>query len=330
MKELIPVMHCFDNNYVIPAAVSFYSMLLNADKTKRYKLLVLHDNITEANQKRLAELVSRFNNASIDFIDTKGKFSDLYNALPGTAFSKEIFYKFLPPVLFPEYDKIIITDVDVIFCGDISVEYNRFDIYGNDKKCYLAGNARHFETYKLDGETDSRYQREVLAGYWIFNLNKMREDNMYEKFVDYAWKNVKTLRNPEQEVVNYCCYPDIKILPPNTIVSALSYGMNLYENDEFLNSLFQTAKKNPLQIHFSESRGKAWNKVNTPKWYLWLTYLKETSFFEDYILNMQRAIELYDASKKIISIKIPFRERRLSVFWTGLKAVRKTKMLRTK
>ena len=30
-RELIPVMHCFDNNYVIPAAVSFYYKLKNSD-----------------------------------------------------------------------------------------------------------------------------------------------------------------------------------------------------------------------------------------------------------------------------------------------------------
>jgi lipopolysaccharide biosynthesis glycosyltransferase len=56
----IPIMHCFDNNFVIPAAVSFYSMLDNANPRYDYKLYVLHSDITVRNQDKLKELVSGF------------------------------------------------------------------------------------------------------------------------------------------------------------------------------------------------------------------------------------------------------------------------------
>ena len=32
-KQIIPIMTCFDKNYVIPAAVAFYSLLKNAKRT---------------------------------------------------------------------------------------------------------------------------------------------------------------------------------------------------------------------------------------------------------------------------------------------------------
>ena len=53
----IPIMHCFDNNFVIPAAVSFESMLAHADQTYFYKLYVLHNNITVQNQEKLSALI---------------------------------------------------------------------------------------------------------------------------------------------------------------------------------------------------------------------------------------------------------------------------------
>ena len=52
-ENIIPIMHSFDNNYVIPASVAFLSMLENADKNYFYKLYVLHSDITEKNQKEL-------------------------------------------------------------------------------------------------------------------------------------------------------------------------------------------------------------------------------------------------------------------------------------
>ena len=36
--EIIPVVHCFDNNYVLPAAVAFYSLLENADSNYFYRI----------------------------------------------------------------------------------------------------------------------------------------------------------------------------------------------------------------------------------------------------------------------------------------------------
>ena len=32
-KQIIPIMTCFDKNYVIPASVAFYSLLKNAKRT---------------------------------------------------------------------------------------------------------------------------------------------------------------------------------------------------------------------------------------------------------------------------------------------------------
>ena len=54
----------------------------------------------------------------------QNKFQDLFDAtFTKGHYSKEIYYKFLAPSLFPQYEKMIITDVDVVYTGDISVQY---------------------------------------------------------------------------------------------------------------------------------------------------------------------------------------------------------------
>lgn len=52
MSEIIPVLHCFNDAYVIPAAVSFYSMLEHADASREYRLYVLHSDISEEHRKK--------------------------------------------------------------------------------------------------------------------------------------------------------------------------------------------------------------------------------------------------------------------------------------
>lgn len=319
---------------MIPAAVSFCSMLENADKRYRYALYVLHDDITEKNQSRLIDLVKKYD-ATLEFINTKGRFKDLYKKYKRSAFSKEMFYKLVAASTFPQYDKIIITDVDVVFLGDISEEYINFDIYGGDKDYYVAGCLRHLEgyleqCYRCAEDSIKRYLREIFAGYQIHNLKRIREDDVENKMVAYAYENINKMGNPEQETINDCCYPNIKVLPPNILVSTRrKFDVRKIEDME-TKKYFKNAIKRPLQLHFAEKHLKAWDHVLAPKYDKWLEYLYKTTYYQDYLCNLQNAINMNDTLKKVFSVKIPFRDRYFSIYMSNPKAVRTSKTLLTK
>lgn len=121
MREIIPVMHCFDNNYVIPAAVAFYSMLEYANPDFDYKLYVLHSDISQENQQKLKETVASFDNAEVIFIEMNNKFDDIFYRMQTKGhYAKEVLYKLLCASIFPQYEKLIVADVDVVYRGDIS------------------------------------------------------------------------------------------------------------------------------------------------------------------------------------------------------------------
>ena len=123
-KQIIPIMHCFNDNYVIPASVSFLSMLENANSSYFYKLFVLHTDISKAHQNALHSIVSRFDNAELEFVDMNDRFKELFDKIRTKGhYAKEMLYKLLAPEIFPNYEYIIITDVDVVFCGDIAEVY---------------------------------------------------------------------------------------------------------------------------------------------------------------------------------------------------------------
>ena len=70
MKK-IPIMFCFDNNYVIQAAVSMHSMLKYANKQKIYILYVLHTDITTQNQNKLHWKISQIDCEGLCLEDPK-------------------------------------------------------------------------------------------------------------------------------------------------------------------------------------------------------------------------------------------------------------------
>src|SRR5574344_2199209 len=119
-KTIIPIMTCFDKNYVIEGAVAFYSMLEHADKNNFYKIYVLHSDIAKEDQEKLIENIKEFSSfSSLEFINMENRFNDIWEKIyAGGHFSKEVMYKLLVASIFPEYEKLIVTDVDVVFLGD--------------------------------------------------------------------------------------------------------------------------------------------------------------------------------------------------------------------
>lgn len=301
-KQIIPIMHCFDDNYVIPASVSFLSMLENANPRYFYKLYVLHTDISEKNQNILNSIVSKFNNADLQFIDMNNKFNDEFDVMKTKAhYSKEILYKLLAPTIFPQYEQIIITDVDVVFCGDIAEIYDegQFDEY-------IAGIAYHnvlenFMRNTYEAQFSSEEIRKLLIGSGLLcvNLKKMREDGMEAKCVAYLEQNLHRLKQPEQDVLNLVCYPKIKLLPERFMVCTYLYDM--IENNEFFGNEITLGKQDKvwikealskvIQLHYAGAQ-KPWNTPTCTKSDVWFSYLLKTPFF-------------YEVMRKITAPKLP-------------------------
>lgn len=290
----IPVIHFFDNNYVIPAAVSFYSMLENASKEHNYILYVGHSDITLANRDKLKSVVSLFKNARLEFIDMHDKFSELFEKTKSKGhFSKEIYYKFLVSSLLPQYDKVIVTDVDVVFTGDIANDYVEFDVntpyYFGGVKSLQKNQSFLTDFYKLYEKNFSVEERSFVdfaGGYYIFNCKKIREDGMEQKFLKFAVDNVQRLIQPEQDVINICCKGMKKALHPRALVCTYLYDMYKCESD-YKNDLIydentvKFALEHPIQVHYATSV-KPWNSV-CQKQELWFYYLTKISLFKEYM-----------------------------------------------
>lgn len=321
--NIIPVVHCFDDNFVLPACISFYSMLEHADKNYFYKLYVMHSDISQENQNKLAKIVNKFSNASIDFIDMNNQFMDLFSQTKNKAhYSKEIYYKFLVAKLFTQYDKAIITDVDVVFLDDISKDFVSFDV--NDEY-YLAGvkglfkkDSWLFDFIKIYKNFTKEEKEKLLtgAGYWIFNLKKMRQDNMVEKFIDFALKNAKRIKQPEQDTVNLLCYPNIKLLHPKTMVCAFHYDMYKSSEDyskdvRYSPVIVKEAIEKPVQLHYAGK--KPWNGGKT-KAKIWFEYLYKLDLIDDYVDFINNLMT--PKTKRVCSFKLPFLKNELIILKT--------------
>lgn len=293
MKKEIPIMFCFDKNYVIPAAVAFYSLLQFADKKYKYIFYVLHSDITENQQQKLRDTIKEFDNCELKFVDMAHRLEkEWQKSYRGDHFSKEVMYKLLTASLFPQYDKIIISDVDVVFLDDISNSYFELDAIKDD--AYIAGVKpigkikNYFDNYKNQWSNEEIEKLgEICGGYLVMNLKKIREDDLEKEFMNSLKKNSYRLNQMEQDILNLVCYGKIKHLSLKYV--ACSYMWDYYQTEKDIDSDENYSKNeinealfHPVQLHYATSI-KPWKNVDCTKSEVWFQFLVKTPFLEEYL-----------------------------------------------
>ncbi|MGX2983339.1 glycosyltransferase family 8 protein [Helicobacter sp. 23-1045] len=262
----------------------------------------MHNDLSARNQQMLKDTIAEFGGfASLEFIDMDGRFCDEWGKLGLQAhFAKEFFYKLLLTSHF-EFEKIIISDVDVVFLGDVSESFLAFK--GDD---YLAGVKANNPNaiYPLDGwkkgyrnfsdEEFLAVKNGVGGGYLIANLKAWRADDIEAKLVNYLKENAKKLVLAEQDVLNIICYPRIATLSPAHIVCHANwevYGDNweklvpeIYSQKEL-----DSARLRPIQLHFVGEK-KPWNDASVPKSEIWFLYMLKTPFAREFLESLEGKI----------------------------------------
>lgn len=279
----IPVMHCFDDRYAAPAAVAFLSMLEHGAKDCFFALYVVHVDISEKHQAMLEEIVDRFENASLEFLSPDSHIGELFDNLKFKGhFSKEMFFKLLAPKIFPQYDRIMIADVDVCYQDDIAQMYQKFLEDENLVVGHNPGEARIAFGKKYEelsyGEFSIKeretLQKGVNACYMIFNLRRMRMEMVDKLFDECAMRNISRLKQPEQDVINLVCADRISYLPLRAVACTYLWSV-LTEGEK---PLWREAMEHPVQIHYSLPE-KPWNYPANPMAHLWWGTLARTPFF---------------------------------------------------
>lgn len=209
MKNIIPVVFAFDNNLVMPACVCITSLLSNAKQDTFYDIFILYSEKEGLYRSDLDRLTRVYDNCRIQY-RTVGNIFD--NAFEIRGITTPAYYRLLIPELIPEYDKVIYSDVDVIFREDLSDVYNT-DLGDNYLGAVDVGTAFRpaIRKYVQDVLRLNPSNGYFYSGNLIFNSSLIREDGIVQRFKDLA-RNAYTYQ--DMDVLNIACNGRIKALSP--------------------------------------------------------------------------------------------------------------------
>ena len=198
MKQEIPIFFSTDDTYIPYLDVAIASLIANASDHYRYKLIVLNvglqpENIALVMQNQREGFAIEFIDISRHLESVTAHFKNVYH------FSIATYYRLFIASLFPQYDKIIYLDCDLVVLGDISKLYETplgENILGACPEEYVQNTAefRRYAEVAL-GVNPDRY---VNAGVLVINLTEYRKMRIEEQFVELITKHDFDLLDPEQ------------------------------------------------------------------------------------------------------------------------------------
>ena len=296
---IIPLVLSFDNNLVVPAGVCLSSLFVNSDKNTYYDIYILHNNLSNSSKLLLSKLHDVFDCFEINYIDVGNAFDDGFEVRGITIAA---YYRLLIPEVIIKYDKIIYSDVDVIFKEGLSEIYNKTHFNGE----YVAA----VKAVLLE-ENDLNYIRSigceeykyVNSGFLIFNSKLMRTDKIIDKFSKLVGN--KYLYQ-DQDIINIICKGRIKILPPRYTFSQGAYRYS--NNFDYLKKIFTIDEINEAKefgiVHYNGK--KPW-LCFCYRYHLWWLYYQNSIFMDDdFILKTELDIikrinySIFDEFKMLI------------------------------
>lgn len=185
MEKIIPIFYACDDSFVKYTIVSLYSMIKNASKEHKYRVYILHTEISAEMKEKVLTLQNE--NFEISFEDVTEYLESISDKLPiRDYYSKTTYYRLFIAEMFPEYDKAIYIDSDTVVQGDIS------ELYFTDiKDAYLGAcheqamvQVDEYGTYAEKVVGVSRYNF-FNAGMLLINCEKFRIHFVLDKFIQY-------------------------------------------------------------------------------------------------------------------------------------------------
>lgn len=201
-----------DDSYVPFLAVTLTSIRENCDPSRDYAIRILQTGIQEESKQRLTRLVAS-DHFTVEFVDMGAVIENVSDQLhTRDYYSKSTYYRLFIPELFPQLDKALYLDCDLVLLTDVS---RLFDIpLGKNLVGAVPDGAvatikpfRKYVKKRLKVQPDQYFN----AGVLLMNLKEMRACNFTEIFLRLL-ESVTFQVAQDQDYLNVICRKRTRLL----------------------------------------------------------------------------------------------------------------------
>jgi len=289
MNKEIPIFFSIDDGYIPCLGVAIKSIQANAKDEFNYHIYVLYTQMSEANINNIKTEFAK-DNFTIDFYNIEENVKEKAETLSVRLrdyYSNTIYYRLFIQNEFPQYDKALYIDSDIVLVDDIAKLYNR------ELGDHLLGVVRD-GVVEYGPEILREYVKNFVcvpveqyfnSGVLVMNLKEMRKAKIEERFLYLIDKyNIDTVA-PDQDYLNVLCQGRTLMIPESWDKMPDFCGGYPDINDLHL-------------IHYNMFR-KPWHYSDVAYQEAFWKYAKQTSYYD----TLQDALKSYPQEKKEADFK---------------------------
>ena len=279
---MTPINVCLacDNNYAKYAGVVVASVLANSKDDESLNFYILDGGISESKKTEILSLKS-IKDCKIEFVQIEeSMFEDYKKVATHKYISIATYYRLRLATLLPEVERIIYFDCDMVVNSSLN---NLFNVELGEN--IIAG-VRDINKRML--QQNPSY---INAGMVLFDLNKIREENIEQKFYDYTNENFETIKMGDQTIINEVLKGRIKIVEDEWNVQSSNFtNRSSYTKHPYI--IHYVAKRKPWhfgsfsvhrQLYFKYLQMTPW-KLNGFKEKFYWYYLNQVMSLINYII----------------------------------------------
>lgn len=220
MKTTIPIFFSVNDAYSPFVATAISSIKDNASSDYSYHIHILTDDISEKNRRKISRLSGE------DFRIEYYPLSERMSTLPGVEKLREhcfeafasltIYFRVFIAELFPQWDKAIYLDADLVVPGDIS------RLYRERMGSKLLGAVADYSIQKIgpfvryiDEYVGVDPHNYVNSGVLLLNCKRLREADLAGRFLEWVNRYGLETVAPDQDYLNALCRYGIHYLDPD-------------------------------------------------------------------------------------------------------------------
>ena len=215
MKRRIPIFFASDDNYLPYLAVAIRSISDNGSDDNIYDVKVLTGGISEEGERALCSM--KLPRVEIEIVNVEvamANHRDNLNKRLRDYYSESIFYRIFIASMYPELDRAIYLDCDIVLVDDVAKLYDE-ELDG----CILGAVADEsipgvpeFVRY-VEGWIGIEVEKYINSGILLIDLAQFRAARIEETITELAAAyNFDTVA-PDQDYLNFLCSGRIKYLP---------------------------------------------------------------------------------------------------------------------
>lgn len=209
---VIPIFFTVDDIYIPFLSVTLQSILEKSNIQYHYEIKILYAKLSDESKKKISKYER--DNITIEYIDVSEYLAKVKDKLyTRDYFSMTTYFRLFIASLYPQYNKAIYLDSDIVVLHDVAELFN-IDIGNNLVGAVpddIIQKNEVFQEYVEKVVGVSSYKNYFNAGVLVMNLEELRNFHFEEKFV-YLLETVKYAAIQDQDYLNRICKGRVKLI----------------------------------------------------------------------------------------------------------------------